>query len=384
MVAKKSAQEGVQAVRTAVDDVLKATAGQKVSAIGVSVPGWVDSAQGMLLSATNLPCWRNFPLAQEIETCYRLPTHLANDANAAALAEAAWGAGAGYRNVFYVTIGTGIGTALVLRHRIYPGRTGAAGEGGHMTVNFRGPLCGCGKRGCIEMYASGTAIARSARLPTHLANDANAAALAEAAWGAGAGYRNVFYVTIGTGIGTALVLRHRIYPGRTGAAGEGGHMTVNFRGPLCGCGKRGCIEMYASGTAIARSARERMRRAGIRSLGGRLDAKQTTITAEAVAKAAAAGDPLAGEILGDAADHFAIWLGGIVDLLEPEIIVVGGGVARLMTSMLHRIRRRLKVWAVNPRQQQIPIVNASYGPESALVGAAALCLSRAQIWHDTR
>src|ERR1700693_4750809 len=83
MVAKKSAQEGVQAVRTAVDDVLKATAGQKVSAIGVSVPGWVDSAQGMLLSATNLPCWRNFPLAQEIETCYRLPTHLANDANAA-------------------------------------------------------------------------------------------------------------------------------------------------------------------------------------------------------------------------------------------------------------------------------------------------------------
>jgi glucokinase len=292
MVAKKSAQEGVQAVRTAVDDVLKATAGQKVSAIGVSVPGWVDSAQGMLLSATNLPCWRNFPLAQEIETCYRLPTHLANDANAAALAEAAWGAGAGYRNVFYVTIGTGIGTALVLRHRIYPGRTGAAGEGGHMTINFRGPLCGCGKRGCIEMYASGT--------------------------------------------------------------------------------------------AIARSARERMRRAGIRSLGGRFDAKHTTITAEAVAKAAAAGDQLAGEILGEAADHFAIWLGGIVDLLEPEIIVVGGGVARLMTSMLHRIRRRLKIWAVNPRQQQIPIVNASYGPESALVGAAALCLSRAQVWNDTR
>jgi glucokinase len=293
MVAKKSAQDGLQAVRTAIDDVLRATAGQNASAIGVSVPGWVDSPQGVLLNATHLPCWRNFPLAQEIESVYRLPTHLANDANAAALAEAAWGAGAGYRNVFYVTIGTGIGTALVLRHRIYPGRTGAAGEGGHMTINFHGPRCGCGKRGCIEMYASGT--------------------------------------------------------------------------------------------AIARRARERMSKAGTGSPAKKISSKEAVgITAEAVAKAAASGDELAGQILGEAADHLAIWLGGIIDLLEPEVIVVGGGVAHLMTSMLGRIRRRLKIWAINPRQQQIPIVNASYGPESALVGAAALCLSRSVVWNDKR
>jgi glucokinase len=105
------------------------------------------------------------------------------------------------------------------------------------------------------------------------------------------------------------------------------------------------------------------------------------ITAETVAKAAAAGDQLAGEILGEAADHFAIWLGGIIDLLEPDVIVVGGGVARLMISLLPRIHSRLKVWAVNPGQQQIPIVNAFFGPESGLVGAAALCLSRAQVWN---
>jgi glucokinase len=294
MVARKSAEEGFRAVRNAIDNVLRATAGHKASAIGVSVPGWVDSPQGVVLGATNLPCWRDFPLVQEIVACYGLPTHLANDANAAALAEAAWGAGAGYRNVFYVTLGTGIGTALVLQHRIYQGRTGVAGEGGHMTINFRGPRCGCGKRGCIETYVSGT--------------------------------------------------------------------------------------------AIARQARERLgKRKGRRSHRGTFgDNDIASITAETVAKAAAAGNQLAREILGEAADHFAIWLGGIIDLLEPDVIVVGGGIGSLMTSMLSRIQSRLNVWAVNPRQQQIPIVNASYGPESGLVGAAALCLSRAQVWSTKR
>jgi len=291
MVARKSASEGLRAVYAAIDDVVRATPGQHASAIGISVPGWVDSERGVVLGATNLPCWRDFPLAKEIETRYQLPTHLANDANAAALAEAAWGAGAGYRNVFYVTLGTGIGTALVLQHRLYQGRTGVAGEGGHMSINFGGPLCGCGKRGCIETYVSGT--------------------------------------------------------------------------------------------AIARRARERMGEKGAQSsmLGKLTEQGSAGITAEAVAKAAAGGDRLAVEVLDEAADYFAIWLGGIIDLLEPDIIIVGGGVGRLMTSMLPRIQLGLKTWAINPRQQQIPIVNASYGSESGLVGAAALGLSHAQVWN---
>ena len=290
MVARKSAGEGLRAVFSAIDHVLQENPRKHPGAIGVSVPGWVDSGRGVVLGATNLPCWRDFPLAQEIENQYHLPTHLANDANAAALAEAAWGAGAGYRNVFYVTLGTGIGTALVLQHRLYQGRTGVAGEGGHMSINFRGPVCGCGKRGCIETYVSGT--------------------------------------------------------------------------------------------AIARRARERLAQKGGRSsvLGKSSEQPDSPITAEAVAKAAAAGDRLAIEILHEAADHFAIWLGGLIDLLEPDIIVVGGGVGTLMTSMLARIRKVLRVWAINPRQQQIPIVNASYGSESGLVGAAALGLSHAQVW----
>src|SRR5207245_4049893 len=88
-------------------------------------------------------------------------------------------------------------------------------------------------------------------------NEANAAALAEAKWGAGCGYRNVFYASIGTGIGTGIIFDGRIYHGRTGAAAEGGHIGIDRNGPLCNCGKRGCIEALASGTAIGRRARQK-------------------------------------------------------------------------------------------------------------------------------
>lgn len=281
MIARGSAEQGFRAVRDAIDAVIPHTSENAVEAIGVCSPGWVDSKRGVLLNAANLPCWQNFPLAQKIEKHCKLPTKLANDANAAALAEARWGAGKGYESVFYVSLGTGIGTALVLRGEIYQGQAGGAGEGGHMTVNFRGPLCGCGKRGCIEMYASGTAIAKRAR--SLLRNGSN---------------------------GRSRLLR------------------------------MACGEVSA-------------------------------LTTEIVSKAASSGDPLAKKILEEAAEHLAIWLGGIIDLLEPEIIILGGGLGRVMTSFRSHIRRKLETWAVNPHWQRIQIVNAQYGAESALVGAAA-------------
>src|SRR5216684_1527510 len=117
----------------------------------------------MVINPPNLPCWRNFPLASRMTDVYRVPVKLDNDANAAALAETWWGVGRGYRYVFYATLGTGIGTGIVFDGRIYHGRTGAAGEGGHVSIDYRGPLCGCGKPGCIEAFAAGPAIAKRAR-----------------------------------------------------------------------------------------------------------------------------------------------------------------------------------------------------------------------------
>jgi len=284
MVARKSARQGLQAVFDALDAVFRNPRAKRARAIGVSVPGWVDSARGVLHSAPNIPCWRDFPLAREIRRRYRLPAGIENDANAGALAEAAWGAGAKFADVFYVTVGTGIGVGIVLRGRLCSGRTGGASEGGHVTIDLHGPRCGCGKRGCIEAFASGTAIARRAR---ELLDKPSA--------------------------------RH-------------------------------------SKTLSA--------------AGGRIEA----VTAEHVASAARQGDRLAKCILNEAADYFAVWLGSVIDMLEPGVIVIGGGMAPLMMSLLPRIRRGLGTWAANPRHGEIPIVRARFGADSALIGAASLTI----------
>jgi glucokinase len=284
MAAHGTAEQGLRAVVDAIDRLMRDRRAKAPSGIGISVPGWVDSARGSLLSATNIPCWRDFPLAREVTKRYGLRARIANDANVAALAEAVWGAGTGYPNVFYVTLGTGIGTGIV--------------EDG------------------------------------------------------------------------------RIYEGRTGAAGEGGHLTIDFGGPLCGCGKRGCIEAYASGTAIGKRARERLIEHGAREseMVGLADGKIEGVTSEIVGKAAARKDQLAIEVLDEAAERLGIWLGNIIELLEPDVIVIGGGVGHLMMSRAAKIRQALDIWAINPRWREIPIVEARYGAESAMVGAAALCL----------
>ena len=285
MAARGTAEEGFRAVLQAIASVMPQARTAGVRAIGVCAPGWVDSEQGVLLSATNLPCWRNFPLARRIEKHYGLPTRLTNDASAAALAEAEWGAGAGRQGIFYVSLGTGIGTAMVRDGEIYHGRAGGGCEGGHMTVNFSGPLCGCGKRGCIEMYASGTAISRRAR----------------------------------------------------------------------------------SLLGSARNKHSRM----LKIAGGKI----ADVTAETVHQAARSGDPLATQVLEEAAGHLAIFLGNIIDLLDPEVIILGGGIGRVMISFRARMRRTLETWAINPGAQRVPILNARYGAQSALAGAAALWLA---------
>ena len=166
MVANDAAA-GLAAVIASIDSVRAASKADSkldvpVSGIGMCAPGPLDPRTGVVINPPNLPGWRNFPLAAEISKIYHLPVRVDNDGNAAALAEALWGAGRGYRNVFCATIGTGIGTGIVFDRHIYHGRTGAAAEGGHMTIDYRGPRCGCGKLGCIEVLASGPAIARRA------------------------------------------------------------------------------------------------------------------------------------------------------------------------------------------------------------------------------
>jgi len=165
MVAHGEAGDGLAAVVSGIDLLFanNPTARTLIRGIGMCAPGPLDPATGVVINPPNVPCWRNFPLADEVEKVYRVPVKVENDANAAALAEAYWGAARGYDHIFYAGIGTGIGTGIVCHGRIYNGRTGAAAEGGHMSIDYDGPRCGCGKPGCIEVLAAGPAIARRAR-----------------------------------------------------------------------------------------------------------------------------------------------------------------------------------------------------------------------------
>jgi glucokinase len=194
-------------------------------------------------------------------------------------------------------------------------------------------------------------------------------------WGAGKSYSNVFYACIGTGIGTGIVLDGKIFHGRTGSAAEGGHVSIDFRGPRCNCGKKGCIEALASGTAIARRVREAIaadskRGAALLALA---DGDAAMVRSAMVAQAAAAGDVLARELLSETIEYLAIWLGNIVDLLEPDVMILGGGVALMLQPYFSEMQARMKNWCVNARYADIPLIAAHYGEDSGIAGGAALC-----------
>ncbi len=130
---------------------------------GIGVPGIIDKRTGLLRESANLPGWHEYPVREEIERELGAPVILENDANAAALGENWLGAAAGMDDMLMITLGTGVGGGIVLRQQIWHGMTGMAGELGHVTIDPNGPQCGCGNRGCVEQYASATAIARMAK-----------------------------------------------------------------------------------------------------------------------------------------------------------------------------------------------------------------------------
>ncbi len=153
----------------------------QVRAIGLAVAAFVDAHQGRLLHAPNLPGWHHVPLAAEIGRLWRVPVHLLNDANAAALGEAYAGAGRGYDPLLFVTVSTGVGGGLVHAGRLWAGAHGLAGEIGHWTVDPTGPRCSCGGRGHVEAFASGWALAQQARAHTGRPWEAREVAAAAAA-----------------------------------------------------------------------------------------------------------------------------------------------------------------------------------------------------------
>jgi len=211
---------------------------------------------------------------------------------------------------------------------------------------------------------------RVLNVPAFIENDANAAGLGEFVFGAGKGAKSLILVTLGTGIGGAVILDGKLVRGVSFAAGELGHISVDPNGQKCGCGNYGCIELYASGPAIAQRAREYV----LRGVNTKLStmASPEELTAEHVARAAQDGDLLARSILAEAGKFLGVALAGIVNLLNPDRIVIGGGVAQAGDWLLEPVRWEIKRRALPDATKVLQVVPAALGTNAGILGAAAL------------
>jgi glucokinase len=198
--------------------------------------------------------------------------------------------------------------------------------------------------------------------PAVLDNDATAAAAAEFLYGAGRGTLNMVYLTISTGVGGGVVLDGKLHRGTSGNGGELGHVTVDWRGRVCGgCGRRGCLEAYVSGTSIAERAAE----AGMHGA-----------TAADVVEAARAGLEPAATVWAESCEALACGILSIANLFEPELVVIGGGVSRAGDLLLAPVRELVQAQSRGPLRRPMDIVTAQLGDVVGVAGAAAVAYER--------
>ena len=256
---------------------------RQLRGVGIGAPGPVDIERGVVHTLVNVPGWREVPLRRALERCFGCPCAVENDAKVFALAEARFGAGRGTRHLIGVTLGTGVGSGLVLNGTLYRGASGAAGELGHTVIDPRGRQCGCGARGCLEAHVGTEAILALAR----------------------------------------RAIRRRAGPLRT----------------------------------LAREARGRL-------------------SPELVSRAAEQGDAAARGVWVEVGRSLGVGLGNAVNLLNPERIVIGGGVANAWPFFLPSLLRTLRAQAMEVSARTVRVVRARLGARAGIVGAAVL------VWNE--
>lgn len=281
--AKMGYEYTVNNIKQAIKDLMKETntIAKDIDGIGFDFPGQVDYKTGVVKLAPNIPGWVNVPIAQMIEEEFHIPTRIDNDVRCAALGEMKFGAGQGCENFVCITVGTGIGSGLVINGQLVRGASNAAGEIGHIKLQMKdGLICGCGDTGCLEAYASGPSIVA-------MAQD-----------------------YIKGGKSTKF---------REMAAAEGGEITPYM-----------------------------------------------------VAKAAEAGDPVAKRIFAIVGEYIGIGLTSVINLLNPEKVIIGGGVAEAGDLLLDPIRKTIKERAMVVAGSAVEIVPAQLGNSAGVIGASML------------
>lgn len=280
--AKMGYEYTVNNIKQAIKDLMKETNtdSKTIEGIGFDFPGQVDYKTGVVKLAPNIPGWVNVPIAQMIEDEFHIPTRIDNDVRCAALGEMKFGAGQGCENFVCITVGTGIGSGLVVNGKLVRGASNAAGEIGHIKLQMKdGPICGCGDTGCLEAFASGPSIVA-------MAQD---------------------YI-------------------------KGGKSTK------------------------------------FRELAG----VDNEITPYIVAKAAEEGDPVAKRIFEIVGEYIGIGLTSVINLLNPEKVIIGGGVAEAGDLLLNPIRKTIKERAMVVAGSAVEIVPAQLGNSAGVIGASML------------
>ncbi len=208
-------------------------------------------------------------------------------------------------------------------------------------------------------------------LPASLDNDATCAMAGEWWLGAARGARHAVTFTLGTGIGGGVVVDGKVLHGASDVAGEIGHITIETNGRRCGCGNDGCLEAYASGTAIARRMAEAIGAGGESSLA---ESGVRELTAQAVYEAAASGDPLALEVVQDTAKYLGVGVANLINILNPEIVVICGGVTQAGDRLFTPLRREVTRRAFKPAVEVCRIVPGELPGTAGVVGAAKIFL----------
>jgi len=258
---------------------------ENVGGIGICAPGPLNPKTGVVLNPPNLPGWRNIELTKLVEKEFGLPAKLENDANAAGLAEVLFGAAVGFKDVFYVTVSTGIGTGVIINGKIYHGKNGIAGEGGHVSIDYRSPYhCGCGTYGCIEALAAGPAMARRARV---------------------------------------------------------------------------MLEQEHSLPSVLRNLSH---------------GHAEEISPKLIQEAASKGDRVAKTILDETGFYLGFWLAGMISLFDPDAIVIGGGVSHIGKPLFDKIRATIPQHTINGFAAQTPVLPAKLRNNVGVYGAASVFL----------
>ena len=269
----------VNNIKQAIRDLMSETKVTGIEGIGFDFPGQIDYKNGIVRLAPNIPGWVNIPIAKIIEDEFKIPTRIDNDVHCAALGELNFGAGKGCENFICMTVGTGIGSGIVINGKLVRGASNAAGELGHIKLQMHeGPLCGCGDHGCLEAFASGPSIV----------------AIAEE------------YIL--------------------------GGKSTKFR------------ELASGGE----------------------------ITPFIVAEAAKQGDPVARRIFARIGEYIGFGLSSVVNLLNPEKIIIGGGVADAGDILLDPIKETIKKRAMVVAGSAVEIVPAKLGNTAGVIGASLL------------